>query len=265
MLINGDHHVHSTVSDGKNTPLENVRQAEAIGLQKLTLVEHVRADTDWVDAFETTLQSLQQKSHLELRGGLEAKLLRANGLCDVPAGIESKESMRLYLADHRFIYGDQAITPAIAKQHMCAKKFSLANAVEMVVQSTMAAMERYPASVIAHLFSILPKIGASEEEHISEEHLRALARCAKKNACIIEIDERWRCPSLRTALFFVDEGVEVLASSDAHRKEDIGQYTHVRDVYEGITKHLARTHQKSERLAHMLKIGAMPKVSRVVA
>jgi histidinol phosphatase-like PHP family hydrolase len=45
-----DMHVHSTFSDGQATIGENVVRAIALGLDELTLVDHVRVGTDWVPA-----------------------------------------------------------------------------------------------------------------------------------------------------------------------------------------------------------------------
>ena len=43
-----DRHVHSRFSDGEGTLAQNIAAAEALGLQALTCVDHVRVSTDWV-------------------------------------------------------------------------------------------------------------------------------------------------------------------------------------------------------------------------
>ena len=40
----------------------------------------------------------------------------------------------------------------------------------------------------------------------------------------IEISERWSCPNARSLKPFVDAGVEVLLSTDAHMRTKMGRY-----------------------------------------
>ena len=81
-----DLHVHSTFSDGRGTIEENIAAAEALGLGTLGCVDHVRADTDWVPAYVEAVQRLRGETAVELRCGIEAKLLDTTGALDLPGG-----------------------------------------------------------------------------------------------------------------------------------------------------------------------------------
>jgi putative hydrolase len=83
--------------------------------------------------------------------------------------------------------------------------------------------------VIAHLFSVLPKLGLSESD-VPEELLDQLAAITARSDAKIEISERWSCPSARTLRPFLDHGVPIVLSTDSHRRETIGRYSYCTGV-----------------------------------
>ena len=97
--------------------------------------------------------------------------------------------------------------------------------VDSIIDSTAAAVGRYDDVVIAHLFSVLPKIGV-EEDAVPIESLERLADAAAACGARIEVDERWSCPSARTVAPFVARGVPLLFSTDSHRPGTIARYEH---------------------------------------
>ncbi len=78
-------HVHSTFSDGRDRIEDNIAEAEALGLTALGCVDHVRVDTDWVPDYVAAVQRLRGETAVELRCGIEAKLLDTTGALDLPA------------------------------------------------------------------------------------------------------------------------------------------------------------------------------------
>lgn len=216
-----DRHVHSRFSDGESTLAENIAAAEALGLQALTCVDHVRVSTDWVPAYVEAVRAARVTTAITLGCGIEAKLLDTDGALDLPPGIEGVDA--IYAADHQVALGDGPHHPREIAAEIESGERDAAAVIEAIVMSTAAAVARYPGVVIAHLFSVLPKIGLSESDVAPElvQHLAAV--CAPSGACI-EISERWRCPSVQTLRPFVEHGVTVLVSTDSHRSETIGRY-----------------------------------------
>ena len=94
-----DMHVHSTFSDGRDRLEDNVAEAEALGLTALGCVDHVRADTGWVPGYVAAVHALRPQTGVELRCGIEAKLLDTTGALDLPAGIDGVDA--IYAADHQ--------------------------------------------------------------------------------------------------------------------------------------------------------------------
>lgn len=234
IALNEDHHVHSTVSDGRTTLGENIRAAEAIGLRKLGCVEHVREDTRWVGDYINTVRGLQQRTQVELIVGVEARINNEYGALCIPK--DMPEVDRIYIADHRLPIGAEALTLGQARAAMKDGSLTPKRVIDALMLSTERAIKRHPGAVIAHLCSFLPKLGLNESMvgHLS---VLRLAHIARQTGAILEVDERWACPSLSIVAVFLNAGVPVVASSDAHHAKDIGQYTFIAGLTEALESH----------------------------
>lgn len=226
---NQDMHVHSTYSDGSASVAENLVAAERAGLVALSCVDHVRRDTEWGPAFAEEVRTLASGTEMEVRSGLEAKILNSSGELDLPADTGGVD--RIYAADHRVPLDDGPADPAAVRLAIERGEMDPAEVIESIVRSTTAAVSRYSNLVIAHLFSVLPKIGV-DESSVPEESLERLAAGAAEAGALIEIDERWRCPSARTLRPFQRAGVPILLSTDSHSPETIGRYDYCLGVVE---------------------------------
>jgi putative hydrolase len=222
-----DRHVHSRFSDGEGTLAENIAAAEALGLQALTCVDHVRVSTDWVPAYVAAVRAARASTAIRLDCGIEAKLLDTDGALDLPPEIEGIDA--IYAADHQVPLADGPHHPRAVAAEIESGARDPSAVIEAIVASTAAAVRRYPRVVIAHLFSVLPKIGLSERDVAPELVERLAAACAETGACV-EISERWRCPTTQTLRPFRERGVTVLVSTDSHRSETIGRYDYCADV-----------------------------------
>ena len=216
-----DMHVHSTFSDGLHSPAENIQQAEASGLHRLCCVDHVRRDTTWLGDFASEISRLKANSTVQVFSGIETKLLNQAGDLDMPDEIGGIDF--IYIADHQFPLGDTAYPPNQVKEMLASGTVTPLKLYRSLVEATGRALQRHRRVVIAHLFSILPKVGLSELE-VPEELIAGLAQTAHATGAQLEVDERWKCPSLRTVEIFQQVGVPIRWSTDSHRKEKIGKY-----------------------------------------
>ncbi len=224
IALDEDHHVHSTVSDGRTTFAENIAAAEALNLKRLGCVEHVREDTLWVGFYLDQLRALQQTTQVELIVGVETRINDERGRLCLPKELPPID--RVYIADHRLPIRDQALTLGQARAALADGSLTERRVIEALMVSTERALKRCPGAVIAHLCSFLPKVGLSERA-IGHGAVYRLAQVAKQTGAILEVDERWACPSVSVVGVFLNAGVPVVASSDAHHAKDIGQYTYV--------------------------------------
>ncbi len=226
-----DMHVHSTFSDGKNTIEENIEEAESLGLETLTCVDHVRRDTDWLPSYVEAIERLRPTTEVELICGIEAKLLTTAGDLDMPelpTGID-----RIYAADHQVPLEDGPHHPREVKEEIASGQRSANEVIGAIVESTANAARRTENMVIAHLFSVLPKLGLDESE-VPIEMIEELAEATIGSGTLIEIDERWKCPSARTLKPFVARGITVLMSTDSHMREKIGRFEYNAEVWREI-------------------------------
>jgi putative hydrolase len=226
-----DMHVHSTFSDGKGTIAENVEAARQQNLRTICLVDHVRVDTDWLPEFIAATDLLRRaeegREHpIAIRRGVETKILNRAGDLDLPADLSGLD--HILVADHQFPMAEGPLHPkevlALREQGAWAD----ADLLEVLVEATGNSLGPVAGSgILAHLFSVLPKAGLREDDVTPAALDWLAARCAEHEV-MVEVNERWNCPSARSLSYFVRRGVGLVCSTDSHRVETIGNYDKVR-------------------------------------
>jgi putative hydrolase len=166
---------------------------------------------------------LRSQTRVELRCGIEAKLLDTTGALDLPENIDGVDA--IYAADHQVPLESGPTHPREVKERIASGDLSAAAVIDAILTSTARALDRPPRVVIAHFLSILPKIGLTEAD-VPLEGLELLAGEAKRTGQEIEISERWRCPSAATLRPFKARGVPIVLSTDSHKRGTIGRYEH---------------------------------------
>ncbi len=218
-----DMHVHSTFSDGRDTIEDNVAEAERLGLLELTCVDHVRVDTDWVADYAAAVRRVDETTPVLVRCAVEAKLLDTSGKLDLPPDLEGVDA--IYAADHQVPLDDGPHSPREVKELIADGTLAGVDVVEAIVTSTANALRRHSSVVIAHLFSVLPKLALSEDD-VPMRLVDQLAEVTAQTGARIEVSERWSCPNARTLRPFLRRGVPLLLSTDSHRSDTIGRYSY---------------------------------------
>jgi putative hydrolase len=227
MNLRQDMHVHSTFSDGRDAIEDNVAQAERLGLTALGYVDHFRADTAWVPEYAAAVRRVRVTTGVRLVCSIEAKLLDTTGALDLPAALDGVEA--IFAADHQVPLEDGPAHPREVRERLQRGDLRTEAVLEAIVTATARSLDRAHPVVIAHLFSVLPKIGL-EEAAVPEDLLRHLASECKRTGQSVEISERWRCPSARTLRPFAEYGVPIVLSTDSHSSETIGRYAYCAGV-----------------------------------
>jgi putative hydrolase len=107
-----------------------------------------------------------------------------------------------------------------------------ADVVETLVTAYLNALDRVvdrAQAVLAHPFGLLAEIGLTEDD-VAEDVLRTLTEGCRAVGAMVQVSERWRCPSVRVTQQFVAAGVRLVAASDAYRARDLGRWEHVSRV-----------------------------------
>lgn len=223
-VLRGDHHVHSTFSDDAvSTLAQNVEAAAAAGLTTLRLVDHVRQSTTWVPEYLAAVRALRVPDGLTVLTGVEAKILDVAGTLDIPVlpdGID-----RILIADHQFPGAEGPLGPSTVRERMAAG-WAPDDVLDQFVDALIATMRRNPGNQLAHCFSILPKIGLSEQD-LGPERIEAWARTAAQTDTLVEVNEKWGCPGSDALTALRRAGGEVVASTDSHDAAEVGRYARV--------------------------------------
>ncbi len=241
-VLDEDFHVHSTFSDGASTLAENVRAARKRGLRTLCLVDHVRRDTAWLPAFIAATEPYRHQPGPRILTGVEAKILDSSGRLDVPPGLDGIDGIDLILiADHQFPSDNGPVHPAEVRSVIEYGGMTAAEAIERLCEATATATANAarsasgqptasgPRPLLAHLFSLLPKIGLNEAMG-PEPLLADLAKRVAHTGAMVEVNEKWSCPSVLTVAAMAAAGVSLVAGSDSHHCRDIGVYDSVRQT-----------------------------------
>lgn len=236
--LDEDWHVHSTFSDGHDTVDANVRAAETAGLRTLCLVDHVRADTTWVPQFVAETCRAAEQTDVRVLCGLEAKMLDTRGTLDLPA--DHVLADHLLIADHQVPSPDGPVDPERVRQLIAAGDLSGTTAIDWLIRAYEGALRRYPGAILAHPFSVVPKIGLAPSD-LRVDGVRRLAQATLAAGSRIEISERWRCPEAWIVEEFLAAGVTVHVSTDAHRATRIGRYDHCAALVAALRAPVART------------------------
>ncbi|GGY70384.1 histidinol-phosphatase [Streptomyces omiyaensis] len=225
-----DLHTHTDFSDGHDTLEAVVRAGAEAGLDTLVVTDHVRADTTYLPAYAAAVRAARADAPLALVCGVEAKILDTEGRIDLPADLTGIE--HIALADHRFPLPDGPAHPDTVRALLGEGRLAPDEALRLLVLATARAVERVPAgrtAHVAHLFSVVPKAGL-DEAAVDGALLEPLVRACRARGVAVELNEKWRCPSVRTARLLHRAGVRLGAGSDAHRAGDVGRFPWVADA-----------------------------------
>ncbi len=227
-----DHHVHSTFSDDAvSTPAENLSAADSAGLRVVRMVDHVRVSTTYVPEFLAAVRALPRIDGLSVLTGVEAKILDTRGSVDAPPEVlasvgEPGGPDRVLLADHQVPGPDGPWSPRATLERIVGG-LAPSDVLEMLVTATIRAIQRVGPAQLAHPFSVLPKVGLSEDD-IPDDLLDALADATIATGTLVEVNEKWQCPSPRITERWRAAGVLLVPSTDAHTAADVGRYDWVR-------------------------------------
>lgn len=222
-----DVHVHSTFSDGASTIDQNLASAAAHGLHTLGLVDHVRRDTTWVPSFVEAVRRLDGRDGVRVLCGVEAKVLDTEGAVDMPPDMPTLDYV--LVADHQLPRPGGPMHPAEAVAALAEGELRADGVIDDLVEATVNALGCHDRVVLAHLFSILPKCGLHEGQ-VPEPLVRRLGDAVRAAGAIVEVNEKWTCPSRRVAGLLAERGVDITFSTDAHHEQRVGRYDYVAGV-----------------------------------
>ena len=101
--------------------------------------------------------------------------------------------------------------------------------IDGLIEATTGALRQVASPQLAHLFSLLPKLGLDESD-VPAPALAHLARECRRAGARVEVNEKWACPSARTLRACAAAGVPLVASTDSHDCASVGDYHRIRGL-----------------------------------
>lgn len=214
-MFTGDYHTHTTFSDGKGTVLDNALAAKARGLSEVAITDHgFRILTMGFKKYlraKKECEEAEKVTGIRVIAGIEADIVSPEGDVDIrPDHVDPIDY--IVVGFHKFAFPKNVST--FFKMYFVtyfnglirtSKKARARN-----TRAVIAAIERYPVKVVAHLNHSL-RVNVGE----------VAAACARKGV-LIELNAKhlralkghWHELAASDARFVV--------SSDAHRPKDVG-------------------------------------------
>ena len=125
-------------------------------------------------------------------------------------------TMPLHPAEIRSAIGNGTVTAGAAIRELC--------------EATANALARSPRRpLLAHLFSVLPKVGLTEDM-VPAALLAHLANRVARAGAMVEVNEKWGCPGTASIAAAHAAGVRLVASTDSHVAGDVGRYQRVAEL-----------------------------------
>lgn len=197
-----DYHVHSNYNDHspQELSIEKVTSyAEKIDLNTLAFTEHVRKTSDWIPKYLEEIDKIVSSgTKTTIISGFEAKILK-DGTVDFPTEYEG----HFLIASFHTRYNNKedwlsALKSAIALPYV---------------------------NVIGHL-------APEESFDLTDDELVELSQLLKLNYKTVEINAKYRRPSMKWLRIFKDNNVNFHLGSDAHNLAEVGNFNSISNLIE---------------------------------
>lgn len=221
MKLFADYHTHTTYSDGRGTPAENIKAAIDRGLEAVAITDHgPKSIGTGVAGPETFLAIKEEVAGLSSRFpeikilvGAEAAVISRDGRLDLPKTII--EQLDLLLAGHHPYYIPESLGDAL--------HYTLPNLVVRLKKSTWEKMRNtntkalietvhnYPVDFISHPDLMMP---ADPDE---------LARACAGRETALEVNTGHHYNKEDIVRAAARHGAKLVINSDAHYPETVGE------------------------------------------
>lgn len=217
-----DGHTHTNFSDGRNTVVENVRAAEACGLECVAITDHFLEEGEWFPRMVAAARLANEKSEVRVLAGVEAAILNLEGAISLPEGCARE--LELVLADVG------ARTQGLGVQAPSTKARMADNLVSCLVNVCHNPL----VQVIAHPFCLGRLPQSLYPSDIPRTSLLKIAEAMRETGTAFEVMNQayWWFPGAPLAKItrdyaelvrlFAAEGLRFTLGSDAHSAGAVG-------------------------------------------
>jgi histidinol phosphatase-like PHP family hydrolase len=225
MSIPYDAHTHTNISDGRNSVEENVRMAEAAGLQLVVISDHYWAHDDDLSARVRRIVATDAASPIAVVPGVEVTAQDIVG--SLPLTENEARLVQLVLADIGGTTRGVALDPPANMDRYLSHVF----------QTTLALAQNPLVHVLAHPFNLGRFPATVTPAQLPRAGLREIAAAMYELDKAFEIMNQmsWWFPDMPEAQFtleyaellalFAEQNVKFVVGSDAHSCGAVGNQT----------------------------------------
>lgn len=219
MKIYADYHTHTVYSHGKGTIRDNVEVAIKKGLKEIGITDHGPSHMGFGVSKENLKkmrkeidQLNKEYPNINILLGVEANVIGYDGTIDVDE--EIIKFLDILLVGFHFGARPKSISDAykfyILNNISKISKIAAEKARNLNTQALINAMDRYDIDLITHP-------GAKVDVNVKK-----LAKAAAKKGTALEINASHGQLTVEYIKIAMEEDVDFIISSDAHKPEDVG-------------------------------------------
>lgn len=212
--VDFDFHMHTTQTDGQNSPEEMIVRGAELGLSAIAFTEHVNRASDWFPAFKAEVDSLRREASIGVHVGIEAKPLDFAGTID--ATPEVLRGAELVVGSvHRYPDGQGGLIPLAEIPRLGADR-----AEDIELRLALGMVESAdPPDVLGHPMGVYTKF----YDQFPMASMETLMDACRERGVAFEISTKY-CKSLKQLVELLRKtNPTVSIGSDAHAAQDVGR------------------------------------------
>ncbi len=228
LALDEDFHVHSTFSDGaEHAGGERAGRTGARRCARCAWSTTSGGTPTWLPEFAAAVAPFRDQQGPRVLAGVEAKILDTSGRLDLPPGLDGIDLV--LIADHQFPGDGGPVHPAQARAAIGSRRDDRGRGDGAAVRGDRERADAPPTAGACSptCSACCPRWGSTRPWCPSRCSAELAKRVARAGA-MVEINEKWACPSPRTVAAMARAGVPVVAGSDSHHCRDVGVYRSVR-------------------------------------
>ena len=170
----------------------------------------------------------QEFPEIDVRCSVEAKIMNTSGELDVPSDFDLTKLDAVHSSDHRFPL-DEPMAPQDVASMLADGHVTEPELWDALLTATCASIERYPGVIVAHPLSILPKVGLRPQD-VPAGFGEVLAAQVLRHGAVVEVNNKWSCPSVELVRELHAFGAPIVAASDAHHLGETGSTEYLESI-----------------------------------
>lgn len=180
------------------------------------------------DYLAAVKQAAEEFPDIDVYYSVETKILDTSGALDLPPDLDLNLLDTLNIADHRFPM-DTSLAPEEVAELLRTGQATPDEVWTALLDASVNALDQYPGTILAHPLSIIPKVGL-DPQAVPAKFCQALAAALARNDAVLEINEKWRTPTLPLIKAAIAAEVPVVSASDAHFAGETGHFTYLDEL-----------------------------------